>query len=46
VITLTDLFDQQYGKVILEADFGIELDKIDNVSLQQIYGKKRGDHAT
>lgn len=41
IITLTDLFDQQYGKVVLEDDFGIDLDSVDNVSLQNIYSKKR-----
>ena len=41
VITLTDLFDQQYGKVILEDDFGLDLDSVDNVSLQNVYSKKR-----
>ena len=41
VITLTDLFDQQYGKVILEEDFGLDLDLVDNVSLQNIYSTKR-----
>ena len=39
VIPLVDICGQEYGKVILEDDFDVDLDAVVNVSFQTILGK-------
>ena len=41
IITLVDMQGQIYGTLQLEDDFGMDIDSVDNVSLQKIYGEKK-----